>query len=195
METSDTRTASGQDLFTRKILLWAGCFDGDRDFHVSRNDFALTADRCSSDAGLPGDAELAVQIRETLRKVWDTAVSPEGRYDKHGASLNDVVDSMRQVLATPDHPATATFIEFTQLCFRLWDTDSDGYISEAEFVTHWHGALLVAPQAALAAFRHADRDDDGRITVEDLLGVSFEFLSTTDPTSPAASLLGRIHDS
>ncbi|MGK5544299.1 EF-hand domain-containing protein [Streptomyces sp. URMC 127] len=194
MNAISTPAAHEPDLFTRKFRLWASCFDADRDFHLTRDDFARTADRWSAAVGLPGDAELTVQMRNTLRKVWDTAVSPDGRYDNSGAGIDEVVVSMRQVLAAPNHPATATFIDFAGLCFLMCDRDGDGYISEAEFVTPWHHGLLVAREPAIAAFRYADTKGDGRITAEDLLRVSLEFLSTDDPTSPAASLVGQLHN-
>ncbi|MFD5417332.1 EF-hand domain-containing protein [Streptomyces sp. NPDC127069] len=180
------------DLFTRKFRLWAACFDTDRDFVVQPDDFPLAADRWSLAARIPGDDALAVLMRNTLRDVWKTAISIDGRYDKTGATLDEVVAAMRLVLSTPEHPAVASFITFAGLCFRFCDRDDDGQVSEAEFVSQWHAGFAVDPATATAAFRHADTDNARRISADDFLNLSLEFLATEDPTSPAASLLGSV---
>ncbi|MGK5544298.1 EF-hand domain-containing protein [Streptomyces sp. URMC 127] len=191
----DTASPSAQQesFFACKIRQWFGCFDADRDFLVTRNDFALAADRWSAAVGLTGDHELALRLRATLREVWDEIISPQGRYDETGATPANVIDSWHEMLATANHPGFTAVLRTGELACTLMDRDQDGLISEAEYT---HGMLcgfLVPEATSREVFRYLDTDGDHRITHDDFLRGATEYMAGDDPSSPAAWVVGKVH--
>ncbi|MCM1965107.1 beta-ketoacyl synthase N-terminal-like domain-containing protein [Streptomyces sp. G1] len=178
---------------SRKVLQWIRCFDLDRDDVIHRDDLALAADRWAAAAGVVGDSDLAVQLRASLREVWDTAISPDGLHDKEGAGVMEILGRMGPMFADPGDPGVAAILHHGTLCFQVFDQDRDGFSSEGEFTSVMRKVFNIPEEFSIAAFRHADRDGDRLITAEDWVRLYTEFYTGTDPDSPAAHMLGRLH--
>lgn len=179
------------DAFACKFRQWYGCFDADRDFLVTRNDFALAADRWTSAFQLPGDHQTAVDFRDTLRDVWDKVISPNGEHNDTGATPHDVIEGWRTALTTPNHPGPMLAFRTGELACQLMDRDHDGRISEAEYTHGMRLGFLVPDETSIDVFRYADQDHDGFITTEDFIRVSTEFITGDDLDSPASWMVGR----
>ncbi|MEV7521811.1 beta-ketoacyl synthase N-terminal-like domain-containing protein [Streptomyces sp. NPDC091371] len=176
----------------RKVLQWVRCFDLDRDDVVHRDDLAMAADRWAAAAKVTGDSDLAVQLRTSLREVWDKAVSPRGVHDKEGAGVPEILARMAPMFADPGDPGVAAILHHGTLCYRVFDRDRDGLVSEGEFASVMRAVFAVPEEFSIAAFRYADRDGDRLITAEDWVRLYTEFYTGTDPESPAAHMLGRV---
>ncbi|MFC5805808.1 beta-ketoacyl synthase N-terminal-like domain-containing protein [Streptomyces formicae] len=180
-------------LASRKVLQWIRCFDLDRDDVIHRDDLALAADRWAAAAGVVGDSDLAARLRTSLREVWDAAISPGGLHDKEGAGVMEILGRMGPMFADPGDPGVAAILHHGTLCFRVFDQDGDGFSSEGEFTSVMRKVFGIPEEFSIAAFRHADQDGDRLITAEDWVRLYTEFYTGTDPESPAAHMLGRVH--
>ncbi|MGW2184450.1 SDR family oxidoreductase [Streptomyces sp. NPDC001719] len=174
-----------------KFRRWASCFDHDREGIVTRDHLALAADRWGASAGLTGDHELTTALRENFRTLWEVGISPDGLYDKEGATYDQYARQLLAVATDPAHPFLETALAGLAVCFRIIDRDGDGQISEGEYTRTLRIALGAPEIHSIAAFQEADGDGDGRIGQEEFIGIVTGFLTGTDPEAAAVSMMGK----
>lgn len=178
-------------LIFAKLRRLASCFDPNRNGSVNCDSFALAADRWGASADITGDHELTMALRKAFRNLWAVGVSPDGQYDKSGATYDQFAQQVMTAMADPAHPFMAATSAGLPVCFQIIDRDGDGAISEGEYTRTLRMAFGVPEVHSIAAFQDADRDRDGRISQDDFNGIFIGFLTGTDPEAASNSMMGR----
>jgi Ca2+-binding EF-hand superfamily protein len=80
-----------------------------------------------------------------------------------------------------------------QLLFDAMDLDGDGRISADEYRDYLR-VCGADTRGADAFFAHADLDENGRITRDEMTHAMEEFLTSTDPASAGNRLFGPLDD-
>lgn len=77
------------------------------------------------------------------------------------------------------------------MTFLAFDPNLDGRLSLPEF-KNWHRALRLNPGQAEALFYRLDLNQDGSISIDELLGLVRQFFTSDNPTDPGNGLFGPV---
>ncbi len=166
----------------RKIARMFDMMDMDGDGRVARSDFTRRVDAL---AGLRGwDSEsppyqrnlgFAIEEWEGLRESADA--------DDNGRYAEVYLDDRSAIRAFARGDA--------QLLFDSMDADGDGKITLDEYRTYLQVCGL-DPSMADAFFRHADLNEDGKVTRAEMAHAVEEYLTSEDPQAGGNFLFGPL---
>jgi hypothetical protein len=79
----------------------------------------------------------------------------------------------------------------TELLFGMVDTDQDGYLSQDEYLTFVSAAVRIDHEAARAGFQQLNTDNDGRLSVPEIVAGVQQMMLSNDPSAPGTAILGQ----
>jgi Ca2+-binding EF-hand superfamily protein len=178
------------DLLTAKISTGFAHLDADGDGQLTEHDHVLMGQRAAASLGHPAGSPAEQRIIDAYLRIWRDLHLPHVPAGGTAITREQFLTSTRTLAADPD-AAAATVGALARAFLAIADTDQDGQVGPAEFLTFQRGHFPgLAEAVADEAFRHLDRDGDGRLSADEFTDAVVEFWSSTDPDAPGNWWLG-----
>lgn len=178
------------DLLTAKISKGFEHLDADGDGQLTEHDHVLMGQRVAASLGHPAGSPAEQRIIDAYLRIWRDLHLPHLPDGDTAITRDQFLTSTRSLAADPD-AAAATVGELARAFLAIADTDQDGQVGPAEFLAFQRGHFPGLTEAvADQAFRHLDRDGDGRLSAEEFTSAIVEFWSSADPDAPGNWWLG-----
>lgn len=178
------------ELQDRKLNRAFEHLDMDRDGVIERDDLLGLAARFLLGFGEPPTSLRGKALLDNFDQLWAALVS---RLDLDGDSRISREEFRRGMTTAfiegPDYESA--FRPAVQAAARLCDADCDGMIDPSEFRT-MHTAYGTPENDISMAFSAIDTDEDGMVTVTELVHAAREFYIGDDPRAGGTWLFGRI---
>ncbi|RDI18393.1 EF-hand domain-containing protein [Lentzea flaviverrucosa] len=165
------------DFQRSKVDLVFDAMDSDGNGCLNKEDFELLAQRWAALRG--SDEKLLTQV---MLGWWTTLQSAAGGADQ--VTLDDVLNVV-DVLPDNIEPVLGT----ADAMFGAVDSDSDDYVSEAEYrmmIEAWLG------HAEATDFARLDLDGDGRLSRNEFTTLWAEFWAGDDPDAAGSYVFGPV---
>jgi Ca2+-binding EF-hand superfamily protein len=142
--------------------------DVDADGHIEQKEWEAPARRILKAVGEPGTSPRAQAVVTSYQKMWDHLAGAAGTSD--GAltlgQFERAIDS--RLVNTDDADFSDALREAIGAIAELFDRDGTGAVTQKGFAD-WLRAVGVDPSQAQQAFRQIDVDDDGDLTIDELM--------------------------
>jgi Ca2+-binding EF-hand superfamily protein len=142
--------------------------DTDGDGHLEYEEWEAPAQRILSAFGEPGASPRARAVVASYRDMWDSLTRQAGP-DANGLTLGQFEQVAYDHIANPgDADFSGALREAISAIAALCDRDEKGAVTRDGF-TDWLEAIGADASTAADAFRQIDVDDDGDLTVDELM--------------------------
>jgi Ca2+-binding EF-hand superfamily protein len=164
-------TAISTDRLRQRFSKW----DVDHSGALARSDFEREADRVSNAFGAQPQSREAKALKEALRNLFDYHAKEAG-VPGNGTVSEDQFIQINEKLMFSDGEASFNRVlrPMMEALIGLCDDNHDGMINQEEFA-NWLKGIGVSKQDARDAFRQIDTDNDGELTVDELLAAVRNF--------------------
>lgn len=178
----------------RKLNRRFQTFDHDGDGYIEKYDFELSITHLADEFGLDPDDPARLRLHDLSQGLWQRLVT-EADTDADGRiSPDEYKIAFRQGLISTPTTFDDHYKPYLEAVLAVVDVNGDGQFDEDEYV-RWTGVMfhLAEPQAR-ESFRRLDGDDDGLVTVEQVLDAIHEYYFDEYPGSAGSWLLGPLDD-
>lgn len=173
------------DFILRKNVILFYQHDIDKDGLVERADFVEGAKKAAAVLGLEDYQSLVAAYEGIWSAYWSHA-------DSNGDGVVSLMEwlSAQQAMAGQDPQALrAAHNQTINVLFRTIDASGDGVITPLEYRA-WVSGWLTNSSDADAAFHRIDTDEDGRISVDEMADLLWDYHTSTDPSAPGNWVYG-----
>jgi len=176
------------ELQKAKQIHYFNVLDANDDGLLEKRDFIDVADRIADMRGYEDGSARHSAVRKELLRIWTNARALSGAEGKAKVPLEDWLAHEEKVLDS-DVLIHSYVQGIAQAVFDILDADSDGVISEAEYLQFFRAFRGTEDQGA-RAFRKLDENGDGHLTRQEFLDAVTEFHLSDDPDAPGNWLFG-----
>lgn len=165
--------------------------DADRDGHIREADLVALAAKLGTAFDIHEPGAIA-RLEGSFATLWKTDLKQMDA-DQNGAI--DRVEwrsGVRQAVASDRAGFLGRMDTMLQSWLELCDTDGDGLISRAEFITMYGRTLDLSPEQLAAAFTTLDTDGDGSLSKDEIRSAVEQYYTSEDPGAPGNSLFGPL---
>ncbi|MEO0396295.1 MAG: EF-hand domain-containing protein [Cyanobacteria bacterium P01_A01_bin.137] len=177
------------DIQTRKLTKLFRLYDVNNDGVLVQEDFTALATRLAElrrglQASPPHDEQILAHLQQDwlcLCQAADQNQDASITLDEWLMYYDQILDDMKQYVSR--------VIALVTLLFAAFDQDSDGYISEHE----WMSLLAifnVLPIYASSIFLNLDVNQDGLLNQDEVLTLIHDFFYINEPSAPANFMFG-----
>lgn len=163
-------TAIANDRLRQRFAKW----DTDGNGTLERPDFEREADRVSGAFGAEPSSREARALKDAFRNLFDFHAREAGVPTNGSLSEDQFMRVNEKLLSEGEASFNRVLRPVMQALVGLCDRDQDGMINQHEF-TQWLKGVGVSETVARDAFRQIDADDDGELSVDELLGAVRDF--------------------
>ncbi|HVK67858.1 MAG TPA: hypothetical protein VM694_25535 [Polyangium sp.] len=180
------------DFLARRLARRFRAHDHDGNGYLQRRDFEVSAVRMAEEFGHGPESparqrlvELSLGLWEHMRKVADFDADERISLAEYKAAF---AAGMLETAETFDQ----AYVPYVNAVMDVVDLDRDGKLTVSDEV-RWMGTLMNVPeQVSRDAFRRIDKDNDGFITVHDLVETIRGYYFDESPEAPGHWLLGSL---
>jgi EF-hand domain pair len=182
------------DFLERRLARRFRSHDHDGNGFLQQRDFELAAVRMAEEFGHGPESParqkliaISLGLWEHLQKVADLDTDGRISLDEYKAAF------AAGMLETPE-TFRQNYVPYIDAVLDIADIDRDGRLTVSDEV-RWMGSLMNVPeQVSRDAFYRIDQDNDGFITVNDLVETIRGYYFDESPDSPGHWLLGSLVD-
>ena len=163
----------------QKMIRFFNIYDSDKDGMVTKGDFELPVQAGASFLGYAVDSPEYKEMYHRSMGLWTYIRNQSKKSDNDSITLDDFLSAMNALV---NDRATLNEIVMAHASFtiEIWDRDSDGLMSEEEFVAA-HTAYNTNEEAAREAFGYLDRDGDRQLSYAEIMMAVEEYFVSDDP--------------
>ena len=178
------------DFQKQKLPKLFSVHDLNRDGRIDRSDFEEYAKRIASSRGWgPGSTE-ASDLRGRFLAFWGGLGEVGAQHGRSSVTMDDWLEYWDEILGTPGmYDRLATPI--ARMVFTILDRDGDGSVTADEYAAIYDAAGADRRQAS-SAFARMDGDQDGRLSVDEIMTLLDQFFRSEDPEAPGNALFGLV---
>jgi Ca2+-binding EF-hand superfamily protein len=177
-------------LLDRKFRRMFAVLDVNRDGVVDRRDFLQRTEACARLRGWSADTPEYERNLGFALDEWSNLRESADADDDAGVTEAEFLRYARLYLTDRDAVRAHAHGD-AQLLFDTMDTDGDGRVTAQEYGTYLE-ICGVDRSAARAFFAHADLNEDGVITRDEMTHAVEEFLVSEDPAAGGNYLYGAL---
>ena len=174
----------------RKLDRMFSVFDVDRDGRVNRADYLRRVEAVARLRGWDEASPERVRNLEFALEEW-RSLCESADVDEDGQVTREEFLRYAETFLDDRSAVRAYARGDVQLLFDAMDLDADGRVSADEYRAYLEVCGMDTSGAA-AFFAHADVNEDGRITRDEMAHAVEEFLVSENPASGANSLFGPL---
>ncbi|MBZ4020224.1 EF-hand domain-containing protein [Streptomyces purpurogeneiscleroticus] len=157
----------------RRFELW----DRDNDGRIERSDWESEVERLLRAFNQPADSQKGQALRSAYLGMWDNLASQAGVKSGDSVDFEQFKNaSGKQMLDQGKSGFEKVLRPTIQAILDLADTDGDGQVSREEFRT-WIKVAGGDESKAEEAFRRLDTNNNGQLSVEELINAVHKFHS------------------
>jgi Ca2+-binding EF-hand superfamily protein len=186
---SSHSSADLTDLQRRRLGSLFQAYDTNKDGYVGREDLERRFDAMARQLGLDAEGQRYQDMRAEYLQGWDRLQAGADSDNDQRVTRDEFLDFMANAVIGREGGFAQVMAPALKVMVAVVDTDRDGRIGLAEFVT-WQGGIGVAETDADQTFRRLDRDGDSFVTQDELIQALQEYFTSTDPDAPGNSLYG-----
>lgn len=176
------------DIQTRKLTKLFRLYDANNDGVLVQQDFITLATRLANlRQGLQASSYYA-QIVAHLQQDWVCLCEVADQNHDACITLDEWLDYYAQVLNDIKQYASRV-IALVTILFDAFDQDSDGQISEQEWISLL-SVFNVLPIYASSIFLNLDVNQDGVLNQDEVLTLIHDFFYINEPSAPANFMFG-----
>ena len=164
------------ELRKQKMTRFFNIYDADSDGCVTKADFEMPVQAGAAFLGYAPGSPKYDEMYQRSMGWWSYIRDQSGSDPITLAEFLTVMDALVNDRVTLNEIVMA-HVSFT---FELWDRDSDGLMSEEEFVAA-HTAYNTKEEAAREAFGKLDRDGDRQLSYAEIMLAVEEYFVSDDP--------------
>ncbi|MBP2472116.1 hypothetical protein JOF53_000988 [Crossiella equi] len=184
-------TLAVYDVLDRKIDLAFGHVDANGDGVLEASDALALVARVVAYVGEPFGSPKAQREFAALELFWDHVsrrmdLNEDGKITPEEWRLG-----MRAAFGMNPAGFEEGFRPLAEATLDLLDRDGDGRVTAGEFAA-WHRAFGTSSLNSAFAFARMDRDNDGSLSVPELLTAWREFYTSIEPDAPGNWLYGDL---
>ena len=173
----------------RKIANLFVVHDLNRDGALERSDYVDYANRLASEGGhRPGSAKYE-ELMSRFLGFWEMLRQAADRNHDNRVTMREWQALFDQLLSSPK--AAENLRPIGEAVFTILDRKGDGNVTLDEYKWLYTSGAL-DPKHAAESFKRLDTNQDGRLTVAELLAHLNEFFTSNDPQSPGTWLFGPV---
>jgi Ca2+-binding EF-hand superfamily protein len=176
------------ELQQRKLTRRFELFDADGNGFIERADCEEIARNLCAEYDPEMRTAAGHKVYSAYLNLWEQVMVPMDINGDGKVSRDEFMASVGQQTKTPEEYGRA-FRPIIEAVTELCDRDGDGALNAEEF-TGWLRACRVSPNDADMVFSKLDRDDDGTLTVDELVIAFQEYWCSQDPNARGNWLFG-----
>jgi len=177
------------DFQKRKIATLFEVHDLNRDGALERSDYVDYATRLAAEGGHgPGSAKYE-ELMSRFLGFWEMLRLAADRNHDNRVTQREWFALFDQLLSSP--AAAENLRPIGEAVFSILDRKGDGKVTLDEYKWLYTSGAR-DPKHAAEAFKRLDTDQDGRITISELLAHLNEFFTSNDPQAPGTWLFGPV---
>lgn len=176
------------ELQTRKLLKLFCMYDGDHNEHLVQKDFEKIATKIAVVKNLGSRSPKVLALKERFFQVWKSLMNKADASGDRKICLNEWLAYYDEILGDKDKYLKEVQ-SLMKLIFEVFDDNSDGQLSQAEW-TQLFQVYNVHPAYAPAAFKQLDMNGDGCLSRDEILVLIDDFFCGDDLDSVANSMFG-----
>ncbi|WP_062430660.1 EF-hand domain-containing protein [Herbidospora daliensis] len=179
------------DHYSRKMHKFFTLLDADGDDVLTLADFTAAANRAATAFGWSPASDESIAIRQSYTALWQEVYAPMDLDGDAGLDFHEYLTAHRKtILGLPDgyqrvQPVAQAFLQ-------LADTDGDGVLTRAEYVTTMNSAFGLPEEDGEHAFDQLDAANAGALSFGEVHRAVEGYFCSEDPAAYGSALLGRI---
>ncbi|MDI3409035.1 EF-hand domain-containing protein [Streptomyces cavernicola] len=172
------------DLLTTKISRGFDQLDADGDGRLTEHDHILAGRAVAKSLGHEAGSPQEARIIDAYLTIWRDLHAPQLPAGADAITKEQFLASTGSLADQPDI-ARAVLGGLAGAFLAIADTGGDGHIDPDEFFAFQRGHFpALTRTTADEAFRHLDRDSDGKLSAEEVTTAIVEYWTSTDPAAP-----------
>ncbi|WP_369363124.1 EF-hand domain-containing protein [Streptomyces sp. CG4] len=158
---------------------------------MKEGEFQTLAEKINDSLLAPG-SQGAAAVTAVFQEVWEDMAARMGVDGDQRISLDEfITDKLEAARAGAVAAHTRKREELRRRLFEAMDRDGDGKVSMAEHRGIFR-AFGVSATDAERAFARLDVDQDGSLTIDEMIEATLEYNTSTDPQAGSSELLGPL---
>jgi Ca2+-binding EF-hand superfamily protein len=178
-------TVPDPEVQARALALRFRHWDRDHSGHLELSDLKTSARRLGEAFGRAANAPEQLALEESCRQLWEI-LARHADVDHDGRISEDefIAAFTEEVLADPAE-FDRVYRILLENVVEVADADGNGKLDEGEYVRLMGSWYSAGESDAVAAFANLDRDNDGFLTLEELVRSAMEFYHGESPALEA----------
>lgn len=178
------------ELHQRKLARRFELMDADGNGYLQRDDYEALGRRLVLGFAESPDSPKGRAVIDSYVRFWDEFISQMDADGDGRVGKDEFVSWIGQQVVDGDAFDRAYRPHLTAVV-ELCDIDSDGVVDRAEF-TRLLQLYGTSPEDASHSFDQIDKDNDGALTVDELVEAGRDFYLSADSGTAGSALFGRV---
>jgi Ca2+-binding EF-hand superfamily protein len=179
MAQEDSMTSS--EMNTRTLAMRFQHWDRDHNGYIERSDLEESARRVGEAFGQAVDSTEQHTLNESCRQLW-RVLAGHADVDLDGRiSQDEYIAAFSSAVMAEPNAFDLVYRTLLEDVVNLADANGDGRLNEEEYLRLLQSWYDADESDATAAFRRLDRDDDGYLTLDEMVRSATEFYLSDDP--------------
>ena len=173
----------------QKLSYEFGLYDANQNGFVEKHDIEIIAKRLVANSPYENTSAEGQKLFAKVMQIWDVLT---GGHDEHRrVPLTEWLKNQELALASPEGYKEANE-SFAEMFFELFDTDKDGKLSKSEY-RNILVAFNVHTDRLDGSFTKMDLNQDGYLTKDEILQLTYEYYYSEDPNAAGNWLYGGLN--
>jgi Ca2+-binding EF-hand superfamily protein len=179
------------DLQRRKLERRFEILDRDGDGKLEQEDYEGVTSRIASAFGHDPDSPRAAALRDSYLALWAALLKKMDTDGDGMVSREEFVTSVAHSIVAREDGFARHIGPIAHAVLDLADTNGNGELDADEFSRMWVAIGVPASDTA-QAFQQLDRDQSGRLSLDEITTAIHEFYTSADPDAPGNALFGLL---
>jgi Ca2+-binding EF-hand superfamily protein len=179
------------DLQRRKLERRFEILDRDGDGKLEQADYEQVTSRMAAAFGHDPDGPPAVALRDTYLALWAALLRKMDSDGDGQISRDEFITSVARSIVAREDGFSRHIEPIAHAVLTMADTNGSGELDADEFSRMWVAIGVPADDTA-RAFQQLDRDQSGRLSLDEITAAIHEYYTSVDPNAPGNALFGPL---